>query len=188
MQNKISYRKGFTLIELLVVVLIIGILASIALPQYQKAVEKSKAAQALTVLNAYARAFQAYYMAEGSTPTSLDVLTVDMPWSGTNSWTTGYANGAVSNDDWAVQIYSNSNQQRGICVGRLRGEYRGAGFCKFLVNPIQGSWLKTNVVYCAERAKVELGIQFQGEKGDYCRKIFGGTYLGASNFWFFNLP
>ena len=49
-------KKGFTLIELLVAVLVIGLLAAIAIPFYFKAMEKTRAAEALSMLGSIARA------------------------------------------------------------------------------------------------------------------------------------
>ena len=79
-------NKAFTLIELLVVVLIIGILAAVALPQYQKAVEKSRAAQAFTLLKSVGQAAVSFRLANGGFPESFDELSVEIPWTGNTKW------------------------------------------------------------------------------------------------------
>ncbi|WP_458402095.1 type IV pilin protein [Candidatus Avelusimicrobium sp.] len=70
----LGFSKGFTLIELLVVVLIIGILSAVALPQYTKAVTKSRFATLKPLVKSIHEAQQLYYMANGTYATNFTDL------------------------------------------------------------------------------------------------------------------
>lgn len=99
---------GFTLIELLVVVLIIGILASIAVPQYFKVVEKGKAAEAISWLQSLKGAQERYLAKNGNYAAILTGLDVNI--GGMRNF--GTANPAVGSDAggpyWTVGLPRNA--------------------------------------------------------------------------------
>ena len=73
---KIQSKRGFTLVELLVVVLIIGVLASVALPLYQNAVDKSRWARLVSPARSIANAEEALHMSQGKYTAEKDDLVV----------------------------------------------------------------------------------------------------------------
>ena len=82
---QVKNKKAFTLIELLVVVLIIGILAAVALPQYEKAVKKTRLVQAIPTLKAISYAKERYFLANGNYTDDLDALDVSVPYTSKNN-------------------------------------------------------------------------------------------------------
>ncbi|EGR0669947.1 TPA: prepilin-type N-terminal cleavage/methylation domain-containing protein [Vibrio vulnificus] len=66
--HKTKKQQGFTLIELMIVVAVIGVLAAIAIPQYQKYVAKAEVASALATLTGLKTNVEAYAVENGAFP------------------------------------------------------------------------------------------------------------------------
>ena len=118
---------AFTLIELLVVVLIIGVLSAIAIPQYEKAVEKAKAIEAITLLKTLDEAQQAYFLANGEYAKQFNQLDVSLNWTGTQPMLSYYIFDTISNDKWSFQL-EGVTSTTAMWISFYKGKYKGAGF------------------------------------------------------------
>ena len=145
-QNK--FAKGFTLLELLVVVVIIGVLAAIALPQYKYVVAKAKFTQLLTATKAIVEAQRRYMLLYGERSLDLSALDID-----------------IQGGTYGPGLYSNANMKDQITFdwgkcGIINNAARNAISCYIskpyvqYFNPFESKYIKT---CCASNESGEIG-------------------------------
>lgn len=150
-------KKGFSLLELLVVILIIGILAAVALPQYYKVKEKAEAVELQILVKALYESQQRYYMVHNDFATTFNDL--DMDYSGYERGgcehlsAFAFKTDCLSNGKNTIHISSNSNTAL-----RKTGKYKMSGF-SFRKNDNKN--LPVNKLICYE----------YNENG-FCSKLF----------------
>ena len=181
-------NQAFTLIELLVVVLIIGILAGVALPQYQKAVWKSRNTQLKQIVSSVAQAAQAYHMANGKYPANFDELDIDLPLTpvattvggGTgacNTSTQGTDASRAGKDFYVVLNATAADLSSGGVVAYYStGKYACAGFGIWW----HPSYPDMSQLHCREMRN---SSKYTAGTGAFCEKIEKGTSTTPSESW-----
>ena len=157
---------GFTLIELLVVVLIIGILAAVAVPQYQKAVRKARAAEYAAWVRRIVEAEQEFFMANGRYTGNIEELNIDYK----HKWPTVTinANSTKSSALGELYMWTYSSYLFRVLVGEKITKY-GSDSGGYGAQLHARDASKNYPLTCAEYACY--GVS----PGSYCKELMGVT-------------
>ncbi len=164
------------------VVLIIGILAAVALSQYQKAVVKSRAVQLQMLLETVAKAGELYYLQHGSYPTKLTDLDIDLPFPISNDYygTPAQCAGAwvrssiAQGDDFELTLYDGGIGQRyRIAAFFTTGKYKCTGFAYMLDDKIDSAL--NHKFFCTED-RYNRACGTNCENGIFCQNIMGKNH------------
>ncbi len=186
--NKRNTRRGFTLIELLVVVLIIGILAAVAVPQYQKAVKKARLTEWITTVNTLTKAADIwllehgwqeepiYFLGSKTGNYNFAELDADIPWERHDS----SINSLNKIGSWNFACYKPStNYVCDLCVDTTKSTWKN-------------NWLGSGRMLCVRRwshlpEKIWMLGQLDGAQDDDAKLIcqlwvqsFGTQHMGTS--------
>ncbi len=168
-------KKGFTLIELLVVVLIIGILAAIAVPQYTKAVEKSRMSEVLTMIRSLEQAVDVHVLANGIDSYNIDVLAdADIDLENLTSREVSNNVPARCSKDWCYLTACHEGTYCAVGAARVTEEYNGVGRGNVMygmtsMRNLDGEWTKTYQICKWSGGDIFSSLRALGYTEDSCR-------------------
>lgn len=109
-------KKGFTMPEILAAVMIVAILATMAVPMYERAVEKSRLAEVTTTLKRISES--KIRMMDDANISQFKLVHCTLPLDVS----------VTSNDNFAYSTYPSASFSNAVCAKRLKGDNNGTTF------------------------------------------------------------
>ncbi len=166
-------KKGFTLLELLIVVVIIGILAAIALPQYQLARDKAEFMKYQSMVASLRDAYDNYVLIHGVATGNFDNLSISLP----SDFSRVYGG-----DNGGIQCFQNSDMF--CCMSKSGSDYSGLINCgKNDLSVIYAqSFFGFNNTPVNRRGRC-LALLNNARANRLCRALSSTTNPGKTNTW-----